>query len=1039
MTFQHFKNLLTQGAFACSLLIVMMPLQATTYTVTSTADQYPIGNPGTLRWAIQQVNAGSGGDTIVFDIPTSGPGYDPVTNIWTIQPVQDLDSITQQVTIDGYSQPGSAANTLSVGSNAVLTIVLNGNNYLTGDGVTTGNGLHFLPGSDGSVVRGLVINQWLDNGILVDSGTDPLITLSNISIVGCFIGTDANGTQEMANRTGIGISGNISTCINTSIGVLSDGTSSPGYLNIIVGSFSIAVLDSYGIEGGCISSFANVGNNVQNNYIGTDRTGTKALGNTKIALQLRFDFADTVVGNLISGSSVYGIRLRSCSQGLVQGNYIGTDSSGTKPLGNVNAGIEIDGSFLDIGGITGNSILNNLISGNGAGIHIGQIIDAGAILNTVQGNFIGTDLTGTQALPNTRYGLEINKGQNTIGGSELTQTNIISGNVKGGVLIYSVNGTGNVVGGNLVGTDSAGRLSLPNNGNGIQIGLNGGLGGASGNLIGAAPSLIGLGRSTFDLGSFKKAKAKIKQRQSRRMPKRRKPQGTMPVASQSPLGFSLPQIDKTMKQLLFQPAQTIGLNFTAAVESNVLNPIVTPPNLNGWVGPQQYILMCYGIIRSFDKATGQPDGVLNIDASSFFGVDANDVRINYSRFLDRWLFSCENIDPALGYATEILVAWSDSGVIIPETVWTMSVVSNAELVPQNASGLPAVVDYNQLATDVNAVYISLDSFDATTGNFFGTSTLVIPNSSIITGNTSPAFTVFPGILPGLNPASFGTLTPPADNFDANAQFGYLIHADNFEYPSGFTYNQLSFYRILNPGSAVPTLGQEIALDVPSYADPANAPHKGNLYTLNLGGVNGMYLQTGIGSGLTAPHVRNKQLYVCHNIQVDNAGNGTPSGDRVGVRWYQFDLTGDPTGNGCGAETETTCPALVQWGTLFDSAGDTPKFYYIPAIMTNKNGDLVIEGTVSGTNDFTNVFYAGRKATDPLGSLRDPFLVTNNTSNPYNFGPLNDPTNGNIGQLWGDLSSLAPDPSNDLIIWGTGEWAAIKNGWGIQATQLLPAK
>ena len=177
-----------------------------------------------------------------------------------------------------------------------------------------------------------------------------------------------------------------------------------------------------------------------------------------------------------------------------------------------------------------------------------------------------------------------------------------------------------------------------------------------------------------------------------------------------------------------------------------LNPIVIPPNLNGWVGPQQYILICYGIIRSFDKATGLPDGVLNIDASSFFGVDANDVRINYSRFLDRWLFSCENINPALGYATEILVAWSDSGVITPETVWTMSVVSNAELVPQNASGLPAVVDYNQLATDVNAVYISLDSFDATTGNFFGTSTLVISNSSIITGNTSPAFTVLPGIF-----------------------------------------------------------------------------------------------------------------------------------------------------------------------------------------------------------------------------------------------------------------------------------------------------
>ena len=165
------------------------------------------------------------------------------------------------------------------------------------------------------------------------------------------------------------------------------------------------------------------------------------------------------------------------------------------------------------------------------------------------------------------------------------------------------------------------------------------------------------------------------------------------------------------------------------------------------------------------------------------------------------------------------------------------------------------------------------------------------------------------------------------------------------------------------------------------------------------------------------------------------GNGTPSGDRVGIRWYQFDLTGDPTGNGCGIETEATCPALVQWGTLFDPAADNPKFYFVPAIMTNKNGDLVIEGTVSGATDVTNVFYAGRKATDPLGSLRDPVLITNNTSNQYNYGQQD----SGFGQRWGDYTNLAPDPSNDLNIWSTGEWAAIENGWGIQATQLLPTK
>ncbi len=484
------------------------------------------------------------------------------------------------------------------------------------------------------------------------------------------------------------------------------------------------------------------------------------------------------------------------------------------------------------------------------------------------------------------------------------------------------------------------------------------------------------------------------------------------------------------------PVQSIGLNFTAATPSNTVSWLEPLQNQNGWVGPKQYILMSYGAIRSFDKFTGQPDGVLNIDASNFFGVYANDVRINYSRYADRWFMSCEIRVP---YPNGLIIAWSDSGVITPGTVWTIHTFTSEELAPQNnpADG-PALTDYNQLATDANAVYISVDTFDAITGVFLGTSTVVMPNSSFVSGNAFN-YTIFPAILPGPNPTTFGPYTPPADNFDPQPEYGYLVHASSNQitgYPSGDTYNQLYLYRIINPGSSNPTLSAEIPLAVPDYSDAVNAPHKGNLYTVLLGGVNAGFLQT-TDCLLTAPHVRNKQLYVCHNIQVDSTGTGTPNGDRVGVRWYQFDLTGDPTGQGRGIETATTVPWLVQVGTLYDSSASNPLFYYIPAIMTNKNGDLVIEGTVSGANAYTNVFYAGRKAMDHLGTLRDPVLITNNTSNPFNNGPLNNPANVNIGQRWGDLSSLAPDPCNDLDIWGTGQWAAIKNGWGIQVTQLKP--
>ena len=101
--------------------------------------------------------------------------------------------------------------------------------------------------------------------------------LPAVSIIGNFIGTDASGTMQMANRTGIGISGAVNTCFNTII-----GTSAFADRNIIAGSFGFLYTDSYGIHGGCISSLANVGTTIINNYIGTDITGTIALGNSQL-------------------------------------------------------------------------------------------------------------------------------------------------------------------------------------------------------------------------------------------------------------------------------------------------------------------------------------------------------------------------------------------------------------------------------------------------------------------------------------------------------------------------------------------------------------------------------------------------------------------------------------------------------------------------------------------------------------------------------------------------------------------------------------
>ena len=450
-------------------------IAVTPFIVTTTADNGDNTNPisGSLRDAIIQLNTTGLYDAIYFNIKKSDSGYDSLTNTWTIKPLNDLPNITKTVTIDGYegSPGGATPNTLEQGDNAVLTIVLNGSNYTVGDGITTGIGLYFDTGSDNSIVRGLVINQWLFCGILIEP---TIASVSGIQIIGNFFGTNAKGTQEMANQIGIGLAGLTATVFNTNI-----GTTNPADRNIFAGSFAASDI------GSAIISVFNTETSIVNNYIGTDKTGTLALGNSQCGIHLTAEFYSSIGGtssgsrNIISGQSLWGIVVIGSSQITIQGNYIGTDVSGTNAVGNQNAGLYMF-AFPPFPS-TQNTIIDNVFSGNGTGIRIGDSDLPGTTLNSIQGNLIGTDFTGTKPLPNTFWGIIVNDAQNTIGGSAPDQFNLISGNTPGGILVYGSLASENLFSNNLIGTDITGTKILANNGNGVQIGLYGGKGGSSNN------------------------------------------------------------------------------------------------------------------------------------------------------------------------------------------------------------------------------------------------------------------------------------------------------------------------------------------------------------------------------------------------------------------------------------------------------------------------------------------------------------------------------------------------------------------------------
>lgn len=448
------------------LLVVCTSAYPLPYIVTTTADT----GAGSLRQAILDSNGNAGPNNIIFQIPGTGP--------FTIQPQTDLPRITTPVDINGYSQTGASINTLAIGNNANIQIIINGSSYTVGNiGAGTGNGLTFAEGSTGSSVRGLCINEWLDCGILIDGS----VGLANdIVITGNFIGTNVAGTAALPNRVGIGISGD-STGVGAVTGTII-GSAAEGNRNLIAGSFGFALIDNYLLRGASISVFDTVGTQVVGNYIGVDRNGTTALGNSQQGVYFRFVDTGTLGApgllgrNIISGHFLWGARIRDSLNCTIENNYFGTNVSGNAALPNGGQGLYFDGES------TNNTVQNNLLSGNGYGMRIGSVNDLpGVVDNTFINNLIGTDFSGTLPLGNTTDGILINENNTEIGNSSRTARNIISSNGNNGITI--VGGGSTTVHNNNIGLDIIGIKPLGNGNNGIQVGVQGADSGSSNNII----------------------------------------------------------------------------------------------------------------------------------------------------------------------------------------------------------------------------------------------------------------------------------------------------------------------------------------------------------------------------------------------------------------------------------------------------------------------------------------------------------------------------------------------------------------------------
>ena len=296
---------------------------------------------------------------------------------------------------------------------------------------TIGDGVVISAGASGNRIGtdGKSVDDVGERNVIADSGDDAIEvygtgTDDNI-IAGNFIGTDVTGTQSL----GIASDGVY----------LADGASSNWIGVNPLGGEAIQdegnVISGNGYDGVQIHGSASF-NVVAGNKIGTDVTGTVALGNGSNGVEVgagcvsnTIGGATAAAGNLISGNGATaaagnfisgnsdGVQIDNGSSfNIVAGNKIGTDITGTAALGNFSSGVEVDAgcSGNTIGGTASGA--GNVISSNGAyGV---WITGGGTTQNLIQGNAIGTDITGTVALANKQAGVQVDNGaaNNTVGG-----------------------------------------------------------------------------------------------------------------------------------------------------------------------------------------------------------------------------------------------------------------------------------------------------------------------------------------------------------------------------------------------------------------------------------------------------------------------------------------------------------------------------------------------------------------------------------------------------------------------------------------------
>ncbi len=442
------------------------------------------GNQCTLRAALQEANANTDATLIQFDtaMTISPLGPLPVINAGAgrvnIAGEQKGVILDGSAWIDDYPIVGleiSGSNNTVKGitvQNFNFGIKINGDNNIIGvddaDSSSAGEG------------NTIISNDESIEGHEIEAGIYISLSGSGNLIAGNSIGLQSSGDVD-GNEIGILLEGDTNI-----IGTDGDGNLDADERNIISGNASSGIL----VRGGALSPKP-AGNRIAGNTIGLNATGDaiKANGGDGIVIiqagtenfvGVNSDNSpgDSTEGNVISGNNGAGIQIKDSGSTTIAGNRIGTDGTGMSALPNFSHGVKIENTDDCTVGVNGDGVQDhlegNLISGNGGSGVFVSISDAAVIA----GNRIGLKANGTEALGNIEQGIAFESvnnsriGTNADNTSDELERNVVSGNVKNGILFdcaFTTSSSNNIIAGNYIGTQVNGESAVPNQMDGVLI------------------------------------------------------------------------------------------------------------------------------------------------------------------------------------------------------------------------------------------------------------------------------------------------------------------------------------------------------------------------------------------------------------------------------------------------------------------------------------------------------------------------------------------------------------------------------------------